>query len=190
MHVITIETPSLGDRTYVVHDGSDALVVDPQRDIDRVLEKVEDAGVTVGCVVETHLHNDYVSGGLTLARVTGARYVHAAAEDLPFEHEAVGDGDELSVGELEVEVVHTPGHTPHHLSYVVRHGDEPPAAFTGGSLLLRLGRSHRPDRRRRDRGAHPCPVPLGSPARRSSPRRRHRLSDPRLRQLLLVGRQR
>ena len=135
MHVITIETASLGDRSYVVHDGADALVVDPQRDLDRVLSAVEDEGVRVTHVAETHVHNDYVSGGLVLVRMTGATYVHAEAEPLRFDHHAVSDGDRFSVGAMEVEAVHTPGHTPHHLSYVVRHEGGPPAVFTGGSLL-------------------------------------------------------
>lgn len=136
LHVITIDTPSLGDRSYLVHDGAVALVVDPQRDVDRILDEAAAAGVTITHVAETHLHNDYVSGGLSLSRRCGARYLHAAAEELPFDHHGVGDGDRVRVGELEVEVLHTPGHTEHHLSYLVRRGDETPVVFTGGSLLL------------------------------------------------------
>ncbi len=135
MDVITLDTPSLGDRSYLAHDGTNALVVDPQRDIDRVLDAAEAAGLTISHIVETHLHNDYVSGGLALSRVTGAEYIHAADEKLRFDHTPVGDGHRFEVGSLQVEVLHTPGHTPHHLSFVVRHGDDPPAAFTGGSLL-------------------------------------------------------
>jgi len=135
MDVITIETPSLGDRSYVVHDGAVALVVDPQRDIARVEQAAADAGARIVHIVETHVHNDYVSGGLVLSRVTGARYAHAADEDLAFDHEGIADGDRFEVGALTVEVVHTPGHTPHHLSFVVRHGDRPAAVFTGGSML-------------------------------------------------------
>ncbi len=78
--VVTLETPSLGDRSYLVHDGQAALVVDPQRDIDRLLAAADAAGVVITHVAETHLHNDYVTGGLTLARVTGASYVHAGTE--------------------------------------------------------------------------------------------------------------
>ena len=133
---LTLETPSLGDRSYIVHDGERAVVVDPPRDIDRVLDAVEDAGVSVELIVETHLHNDYVSGGLTLSRVTGATYGHAAAEDLRFDHRGLAGGDEITVGSLRIEVVHTPGHTPHHLTYVIHADGQPPAAFTGGSLLL------------------------------------------------------
>jgi glyoxylase-like metal-dependent hydrolase (beta-lactamase superfamily II)/rhodanese-related sulfurtransferase len=135
MNVITIETSSLGDRSYLVHDGAVALVVDPQRDIDRVLDATDAAGVTITHVAETHVHNDYVSGGLVLARTVGAAYVNSADEPVRFDHEPVRDGDRFVVGALDVEVVHTPGHTPHHLSYVVRTGHESPAVFTGGSLL-------------------------------------------------------
>ncbi len=135
MHVITIETASLGDRSYIVHDGAVALVVDPQRDIDRIVDEAERAGIVITHVAETHVHNDYVSGGLTLARITGARYLHAADEPLRFDYDAVSDGDVVEIGAMRVEVRHTPGHTPHHLSYVLTRGDRAPIAFTGGSML-------------------------------------------------------
>lgn len=135
MQVITIETPSLGDRSYIAHDGTDAIVVDPQRDVDRVLDAVEAAGLRITHIAETHVHNDYVTGGLALSRMTSATYVHAANERLPFDHHGVDDGDSFMVGTLTVQVLHTPGHTPHHLSYVARDGDGPAALFTGGSLL-------------------------------------------------------
>ena len=136
MSVITIETPSLGDRTYVVHDGDVALVVDPQRDVDRVIDAAESAGVHITHVFESHVHNDYASGALTLSRLTGAALFHAASETLTFEHVPVHDGDALRVGALTVSVVATPGHTPHHLSFVVRCTGQSPAVFTGGSLLF------------------------------------------------------
>lgn len=135
MHVITIETPSLGDRTYLVHDGHDALVIDPQRDVDRVIDAAEAASVRITHIADTHVHNDYLSGGLVLSRMTGARYVHATAEPLRFDHQGVTDGDVFDVGALRVEVLHSPGHTPHHLSFIVRAVGHAPAAFTGGSLL-------------------------------------------------------
>jgi len=134
LQVITIETPSLGDRSYLAHDGTYALVIDPQRDIDRVLAHVERLDLDVTHVVETHVHNDYVTGGYELARRTGATYVLNAADELGFEALGVRDGDELEVGALRVRVVHTPGHTPTHLSYVVSDGTTT-SAFTGGSLL-------------------------------------------------------
>lgn len=60
--IITIETPTLGDRSYLVHDGAVAFVVDPQRDIDRVLDRALEAGVEITHIFETHIHNDYVAG--------------------------------------------------------------------------------------------------------------------------------
>jgi hydroxyacylglutathione hydrolase len=134
LQVITIETPSLGDRSYIAHDGEKALVIDPQRDLDRVLEHIERLGLDVTHVVETHVHNDYVTGGFDLAQRTGATYVLNAADELFFDAHGVSDGDRLTVGSLEVRVMHTPGHTPTHLSYIVTDGTTT-SAFTGGSLL-------------------------------------------------------
>lgn len=136
--IVTVDTPDLGDRSYLIGAGGQggaAAVVDPQRDIDRVIEVVEERGWTIELVVETHIHNDYVSGGLELARRTDARYAVAAADDVEFERVPVADGDRLEVGDLALEVVATPGHTPNHVSYVLHAGGEAVAAFTGGSVL-------------------------------------------------------
>ncbi|MBE1530927.1 MBL fold metallo-hydrolase [Actinomadura algeriensis] len=132
-----VETSSLGDRSYLAHDGRVALVVDPQRDIDRVLALAGRLGVRITHVAETHLHNDYVSGGLALAKVTGAAYLVAAADDVRFDRVPVADGDEIAVSpDMRVSAVATPGHTFHHLSYVLSGPDGPAGVFTGGSLLF------------------------------------------------------
>ncbi|CAN5757277.1 MBL fold metallo-hydrolase [soil metagenome] len=133
--IITIETSSLGDRSYLVTDGRVAAVVDPQRDIDRVLELAADRGVTVTHVFETHIHNDYVTGGYQLARTTGAAYHLHADDEVDFERVGLVDGDIVEVGDLRVTAVHTAGHTPTHLSYVVSADDRDVAVFTGGSML-------------------------------------------------------
>ena len=70
--VVVIETPQLGDRSYLVHDGDVALVIDPQRDTDRVDAAARDAGVRITHVTETHMHNDHLTGGLELARPRGS----------------------------------------------------------------------------------------------------------------------
>src|SRR6516165_8823922 len=75
VEVLAIETPPLGDRSYLVHDGEAALVIDPQRDIDRVTALAADAGVRITHVAETHVHNDYVTGGFALARAARASYL-------------------------------------------------------------------------------------------------------------------
>src|ERR1700735_3611337 len=93
--VVTIATPALGDRSYLIHDETRAVVVDPQRDIGRVLDAAESRGVRITHVLETHIHNDYVTGGLALARETGAAYVVAASEEVSFERLAVRDNDRI-----------------------------------------------------------------------------------------------
>lgn len=134
--VVTLDTPSLGDRSYVVTDGEVAVVIDPQRDIDRVLAIVQERGVTVTHVLETHVHNDYVTGGLALARQLGAAYVLSADDHVHFDYHGVRDGDVLTSGAMTIEVLNTPGHTPTHVSYALRDGDgRPVAVFTGGSML-------------------------------------------------------
>jgi glyoxylase-like metal-dependent hydrolase (beta-lactamase superfamily II)/rhodanese-related sulfurtransferase len=137
MHVETIETSELGDRSYVVHDDRIAVVVDPQRDIDRVEKLLAERGLTVAAVAETHLHNDYVTGGLELARRSGAPYLVSGKDDVGFDRHPVSDGDQIRYGDLVLEVIATPGHTFNHLSYAVRPADGhgPAAVFTGGSLL-------------------------------------------------------
>ncbi len=135
MHVEMIETPSLGDRSYLVHDGTVAIVIDPQRDTDRVTAAAEAAGVRVAVVAETHLHNDYVTGGYQLARELGVDYYVNAADNVAFDRRPVTDGEELTVGGLTVRVVATPGHTHTHLSYIIADGEQE-AVFSGGSLLF------------------------------------------------------
>ena len=133
--IAIIETSSLGDRSYLVsHDGI-AVVIDPQRDIDRVLALASYKNATITHVLETHIHNDYVTGGLELARATGAEYVVPEGDPVEFERRAVGDGDVVDAGSATFQVMHTPGHTHHHVSYVLQLGDEPIAIFTGGSML-------------------------------------------------------
>ena len=140
--IIAVETPSLGDRSYLVHDGEVAFVVDPQRDIDRILDLAGREGVRITHVLETHIHNDYVTGGWALAQQVGAQYLVNAEDAVSFERVPVRDGDVIVISpSLRVRVLHTPGHTFTHLSYVLE-GEEP-AVFSGGSLLF--GSTGRPD---------------------------------------------
>ncbi len=135
MNVIVIETTPLGDRSYLVHDGQVAVVIDPQRDIDRIQASASEAGVRITHIAETHIHNDYLTGGLELAAEAGATYLVNAADPVQYQRTPISDGDEHSVGELGLRAVATPGHTETHLSYVITHGQEQ-AVFSGGSLLF------------------------------------------------------
>ncbi len=132
----TIETSSLGDRSYLVDDGEVAIVIDPQRDIDRVLDLVAGRDVRITHVLETHVHNDYLTGGPELARQAGAAYVMPSGSDAEVDHIAVSDGEVIEAGRMRLKVLHTPGHTHHHVSYALADGDGTvQAVFTGGSML-------------------------------------------------------
>lgn len=140
----TIDLEGLGNRSYLAGGGQAAVAVDPPRDVDQVLAVAARRGVRISYVVETHIHNDYVTGGLELARVTGAVYLVPAAARVSFARMPVADGDIIAVdGGLELRAVATPGHTPHHTSYVLQEQGRSVAVFTGGSLLI--GTVGRPD---------------------------------------------
>ncbi len=136
MQIDVIETTSLGDRSYLVSQAGTGIVIDPQRDIDRVQALVAERGVTVTHVLETHVHNDYVTGGLELARVTGAVYLVPAGDDVGYDRVPAADGHVHRAGPLRITVLHTPGHTHHHVSYALAGVDgRVEAVFTGGSML-------------------------------------------------------
>ncbi|WP_156724892.1 MBL fold metallo-hydrolase [Streptomyces apocyni] len=142
--VESLELDGLGNRSYVAGGRDLAVAVDPPRDIDQVIAAAARRGVRVVYVVETHVHNDYVSGGLELARVTGARYLVPAEATVAFARTPVVDGDTFTVDEgLVLRALATPGHTPHHTSYVLEDDGRGVVAFTGGSLLI--GSVGRPD---------------------------------------------
>ncbi|MDF4252960.1 MBL fold metallo-hydrolase [Streptomyces sp. WMMB303] len=142
--VDTIEIEGLGNRSYLAGGARTAVAVDPPRDIDRVLTAAARRGVRISHVVETHIHNDYVTGGLELARITGADYLVPAGARVSFSRVPVADGDTVDIDtDLTLAAVTTPGHTPHHTAYVLGEAGRPVAAFTGGSLLI--GTVGRPD---------------------------------------------
>ncbi len=143
LEVVSIETPNLGDRSYVVGRNGQAIVIDPQRDIDRVEAILDQRGWTVSHVLETHFHNDYVSGGLELSRVLGAEYVVPHGMEIAFPAHRISDKAEIDAEVGLVRVLHTPGHTPNHISFAVNVDGADVALFTGGSLLF--GSVGRPD---------------------------------------------
>jgi glyoxylase-like metal-dependent hydrolase (beta-lactamase superfamily II)/rhodanese-related sulfurtransferase len=130
-------TPGLGDASYLLASGDEALVVDPQRDIGRVLASAEARGVHVRIVLETHVHNDYVSGAAEISAATGARILGPAGAGYAFPFDPMEEGAELRLGALRLVALRTPGHTPEHTSYAVqRDGDGILAVFSGGSLIV------------------------------------------------------
>ncbi|HET6563234.1 MAG TPA: MBL fold metallo-hydrolase [Marmoricola sp.] len=143
-----LETPTLGDRSYLVHDGTVAFVVDPQRDIDRVEALLDAHDVRLLAVFETHVHNDYLTGGHALAGRRGAAYLLNGDDDVAFERTPLGDGETVPVGDrMRVTALATPGHTFTHLAFALTDTDgdlgRALAVFSGGSLLF--GATGRPD---------------------------------------------
>ncbi|WCD89963.1 putative polyketide biosynthesis zinc-dependent hydrolase BaeB [Streptomyces xanthophaeus] len=139
-----LDLEGLGNRSYLAGGARTAVVVDPPRDIDQVLASAARRGVRISHVVETHIHNDYVTGGLDLARLTGAAYLVPAAARVSFARTPVQDGDTVTVDAgITLRALATPGHTPHHTSYVLEEQGAAVAVFTGGSLLI--GTVGRPD---------------------------------------------
>ena len=136
MDITTFRTDGLGDSTYLLtHDGG-GVVVDPQRDVERFERAIAGAGIRLTYVLETHIHNDYVSGGRDLARRTAARLVLPAAAGVAFDHLPAFHNEELPGGPVVIRPLHTPGHTPEHMSYVILAEGEIVAVFSGGSLLV------------------------------------------------------
>jgi len=131
----------LGHLSTLIADDSAgvAAVVDPRRDVDIYLEAARQAGLGISHVIETHLHNDYVSGGRELANLTGATHLIGAGAELQHAHRPMRDGETIDVGTIRLRVHDTPGHTPEHVAYSVAdmaRADEPLLLLTGGSLLV------------------------------------------------------
>ena len=131
----------LGHLSTLIADDSAGLaaVVDPRRDVDVYLDATRAADLRIALVLETHLHNDYVSGGRELAALTGATHVIGAGAELAYDHRPVRHGETLRLGRLQFTVLDTPGHTPEHVAYAVAdrsRAAEPLLLFSGGSLLV------------------------------------------------------
>ena len=122
-----------------------AAVVDPIGELAPYLRVAEEAGTRIRYVIDTHLHADHLSAGRALAEAAGAEYVLLAEAEVTFPFRGVRDGEVLELGNTLMRVLHTPGHTPEHISLVVtdlRRADEPWFVLTGHTLMVGdLGRT-------------------------------------------------
>ena len=126
----------LGNSAYLLDLGDGrALVVDPARDATPYLAAAERAGLSIAFTVETHLHADFLTGSRELA-AWGATVLAPRAGGIEWPHRGFDNGDELEIGGLLLQAVATPGHTPEHLSWLLRDGSQPIALFSGGALLV------------------------------------------------------
>jgi glyoxylase-like metal-dependent hydrolase (beta-lactamase superfamily II)/rhodanese-related sulfurtransferase len=136
----------LAHASYLIGSEGEAVVVDPQRDVDRYIMEAAGEGLEIKYVIETHLHADFVSGHLELAARTGALIIFGAQAHATFPHRAVRDGDEIKVGRIILRFMETPGHTPESISIIVINTDvsnEPQKVLTGDTLFI--GDVGRPD---------------------------------------------
>lgn len=138
----------LSQASYFIGDETSkrAVVVDPRRDISPYLDSAAEHGMTIEYVLETHFHADFLSGHLELAAATGATIGYGAVAETEFESRKLGHGERLSLGDVTLEIRHTPGHTPESISIVVfEHADdtEPYGVLTGDTLFI--GDVGRPD---------------------------------------------
>jgi len=138
----------LSHASYLIGDETTgrAVVVDPRRDIDEYVQDAAAQGLTIELVLETHFHADFLSGHLELAEATGAEIGFSSVAETEFPSRKLADGERISLGEIELEIRHTPGHTPESISIVVREqaGDETPYGVLTGDTLF-IGDVGRPD---------------------------------------------
>jgi len=133
--------------SYVFGCGGKAMgaVVDPLGDVAPYLRTAEETGMRIRYVIDTHLHADHLSAGRELAKIAGAKYVLFADANVNFQIHKVRDGDVLELGNVTIKVLHTPGHTPEHISLVVTdhtRSEEPWFVLTGHTLMVGdLGRT-------------------------------------------------
>ena len=131
---------ALGNSSYLVASEETGLaaVIDPQRDVDKYMQAAEGLGLRLAYALDTHLHNDFVSGVCELAAQAGLRVGASAQAGLAFDHVPLSDGDRLALGELSIGVLTTPGHAPEHISFTVTEARQPSpsAVFTGGALIV------------------------------------------------------
>lgn len=148
MIIERFEVSGLSHFSYAVGSSQGIAIVDPRRDIDIYLEYSKSQGVPITHVLETHIHADYASGARELTKVTGAQlslsaYDRGETYQVAFAHRPLADGDEIELGEVKIRAIHTPGHTPEHMSFLVFEKNEPALMLTGDFLFV--GSFGRPD---------------------------------------------
>ncbi len=139
IEIRSLRSAELGNAAHVVieRDSAVAVVIDPVRDVCQYLEVAAGDSVELAWALETHVHNDFVSGSRELVAASGTRLGASGEADLRYPYERLGDGDEIEIGPYRLRVLATPGHTPEHLAYLLIDPEgESQALFSGGALMV------------------------------------------------------
>ena len=144
MTVEQIYTGCLAQGAYYIASNGEAVIIDPLREVGPYMDRAEKDGVTIKYILETHFHADFVSGHLDLAAKTGATIVYGPTANTKFDCHVATDGEVLQVGDVEIHVLHTPGHTMESTTYLLKdESGKDHAIFSGDTLFL--GDVGRPD---------------------------------------------
>lgn len=144
MKVEQIYTGCLAEAAYYIESEGEAVIIDPLRETQPYVEKLQKEGANLKYIFETHFHADFVSGHLDLAKKTGATIVYGPNAETNYNIHQAKDGEELKVGKLTFKILHTPGHTMESTTYLLRDEEgKDYAIFTGDTLFL--GDVGRPD---------------------------------------------
>ena len=137
MKIEQIYTSCLSQASYFIENNGEAIVIDPIREVDQYIKRSKSIGCKIKYVFQTHFHADFVSGHITLSKKTNAQIVYGPNANPDYECIIASDGDFFEIGNLRIEVLHTPGHTLESCSYLLYNEDnEPHAIFTGDTLFL------------------------------------------------------
>jgi glyoxylase-like metal-dependent hydrolase (beta-lactamase superfamily II)/rhodanese-related sulfurtransferase len=144
MIVEQIYTGCLAQGAYYIASKGEAVIIDPLREVGPYIDRAEKDGVKIKYILETHFHADFVSGHLDLAKKTGATIVYGPLANPKFDCKVAEDGEMLKVGDVEIHVLHTPGHTMESTTYLLKdESGKDHAIFSGDTLFL--GDVGRPD---------------------------------------------
>lgn len=135
--VISLVDEGLGNSAYLLDlDDGRALAVDASRDLRALHDAARRRGSTVAYAADTHLHADFLTGAVELARADGAQVLASASGGREYPHTGLADGDEVDLGGLRLRALATPGHTHEHLAYELLDDSRTLGVFTGGSLIV------------------------------------------------------
>lgn len=144
MFIKQLYTPCLSEAAYYIESNGEAVIIDPLRDIEAYTQLAKERNAAIKYIFETHFHADFVSGHIDLSKATGAPIVYGPKTETRFEAIVANDGQRFSIGNLQLQVLHTPGHTIESTCYLLKNEDgKDYAVFTGDTLFV--GDVGRPD---------------------------------------------